>query len=251
MPEPCRRAERLAPGPMSLPVLAEGDGWIVIAKPPGLVVHRNEYAPRADAVLQRLRRQLHHRVWPIHRLDRPVSGCLLFATDRARAGEIAAAFNAGVARKRYVALVRGTFRGEGPVRVENPMKDDNGLLKEAASTVWCLGRSVEPRCSLLLVEPHTGRYHQVRRHVRDLTHPVIGDVAHGDTRVNREWRERFGVDRLALHCLSLLVPLGPEERIAATCPLFADQARLWRTLPWWDEAVAACPELGAAPVDGG
>lgn len=233
---------------MPLHVLAEGRGWIVVAKPPGLVVHRNEYEPRADAVLQRLRRQLHHRVWPIHRLDRPVSGCLLVATDHDRAGELSAALTAPEARKRYVALVRGAFAGEGPVRVETPMKDDNGILKQAASTVWCLGRSADPRCSLLLVEPHTGRYHQVRRHVRDLTHPVIGDVAHGDNKVNREWKEQRGVTRLGLHCLELDVPLGGGERVTATCPLYADQVGVWSRLPWWEEATGACPALGQPPL---
>lgn len=232
---------------MSLRILAEGRGWVVVAKPPGLVVHRNEYVPAAEAVLQRLRRQLGRRVYPIHRLDRQVSGCLLFATDQDRAGEIAAAFTGEGARKTYVALVRGAMRAEGPVRVDTPMKDDNGILKEAASTVTALGWSVEPRCSLVHVEPHTGRYHQVRRHVRDLTHPVLLDNEHGDNKANRWWREQYGVERLTLHCLTLEVPLA-EGRVEVVCPLFADQAALYRRLPFWADAVARLPALALDPV---
>lgn len=226
---------------MALPILATGPGWVVISKPPGLVVHPNEWVRPRDAILQRLRNQLRTHVYPIHRLDRGVSGCLLFATDQDRAGELSLAFTK--ATKSYVTLVRGYFKSDEPVRVENPMLDDNGILKDACSTVTLLGRSHDPRCSLLLVEPHTGRYHQVRRHVRDLSHPVIGDGQHGDNKVNRWWRENHGVDRLALHCLTLRVPL-PEGDIDVASGLFSDHHTLWPTLPFWDEALARCPQLG-------
>lgn len=227
---------------MALCILAEGDGWVVIAKPPGLAVHPNDYVRAEGAVLQRLRRQLKRWVYPIHRLDRPVSGCLMFATEQERAGELSAAFTGPEATKTYVALVRGQWVADGPIRVETPMKDDNGILKDAASTVEVLGTCPEPRCALVRVTPHTGRYHQVRRHVRDLHHPVIGDGQHGDNKVNRAWREERGVDRLALHCLSISVPL-PEGRIEVVSPLFADHFAWFSALPLWDEAVARCPDL--------
>jgi tRNA pseudouridine65 synthase len=227
---------------LPLTLLAEGPGWVVIAKPPGLAVHPNEWVRGSKAVLQRLRRQLGRRVYPIHRLDLQVSGCLLFATEQGRAGELSAALTSG--RKTYLALVRGYFQADAPVRVETPMLDDNGILKDAASTVRCLGRSHDPRCSLLAVEPHTGRYHQVRRHVRDLNHPVIGDGQHGDGRVNRWWRESFDVQRLMLHCLSLEVPL-PDGDIVVRAPLWVDMAAVCRRLPFWEEGLAPVEEPGA------
>jgi tRNA pseudouridine65 synthase len=114
--------------------------------------------------------------------------------------------------------------------------------------VWCLGRSAEPRCSLLRVEPRTGRYHQVRRHVRDLNHPIVGDTDHGDTRVNRWWRENEGLTRLGLHALTLELDLPGGGRLSATCPLFADHAELWARMPWWEEARAALPALDLPPL---
>ena len=230
---------------MTLTILAEGAGWVVVAKPPAMLVHRNPDMPHALAALQVLREQLQRYVYPIHRLDRAASGCLLFATERARAGELSAAM--GRADKLYLAFVRGRFGPDAPVVVDTPMRDDNGIEKSARSVVRCLGRSAEPRCSLLAVSPETGRFHQVRRHVRDLHHPIIGDTDHGDSKVNRWWREERGATRLGLHALRLRVPL-PDGDIDTTCPLFADHARVWSALPWWDEAVAAESALALPPL---
>jgi hypothetical protein len=128
------------------------------------------------------------------------------------------------------------------------MKDDNGILKEAHSVVWRIGSSVEPRCSLLRVEPRTGRFHQVRRHVRDLHCPIIGDTDHGDSHVNRWWRENGGNKRLGLHALSLALDLPTGDRLEVTCPLFQDHHDVWSRLPWWPEATAALPILAQPPL---
>ena len=230
-----------------LPILAQGDGWVVIAKPPRLLVHRNPRMRYSDAALQRVRDMMGGRVYPIHRLDRNTSGCLLFATDRALAGPLSAALSDPAAQKTYLAFVRGFFASDQPVEVTTPVKYSDELYKDSRSVVRLLGRSHEPRCSLLEVAPSTGRHHQVRRHVRDLHHPIIGDGDHGDSRVNRWWREEHGHTRLGLHCLRLHVPFHTGD-ISAVSPLFTDQATLYRSLPWWTEAEARCPELGLAPL---
>lgn len=227
-----------------LHVLARGRGWIVVAKPPNFVTHRGPDTLGAPAALQSVRDMVGRPVYPIHRLDRPASGCLLFATEAELAGPLSAAFT--TARKTYLAFVRGHYRATTPVVVDNPMKDDNGYLKDARSVVTRLGGADEPRCSLLAVFPETGRYHQVRRHVRDLNHPVIADRDHGDSRVNRWWREVGEVDRLGLHAFTLEVDW--EEPIRAVCPLFVDQHRVFVRLPWWAEALAAEPRLGLEPL---
>jgi len=242
-------------------LLAEGDGWVVVAKPPGLLVHRNERDPNGDVALQRLRDQLRRRVYAIHRLDRPTSGCLLFATRRERAAELQAALTAPEARKTYVALVRGALQPDEIV-VDTPMKLDSrdaragrprdaveagvspASYQDARTHLRVIARSDDPRCSLVLARPETGRFHQVRRHLRDLSHPVLADSKHGDSRVNRAWRER-GLHRLALHCLSLDLPAAG---IHATCPLFEDHAAVLRALPFWEAAVAAVPALGLPPL---
>jgi tRNA pseudouridine65 synthase len=231
---------------VSLPVVAQGQDWAVVAKPPGVIVHRNAGFPTTDAVaLQIVRRQFKRRVYPIHRLDRSASGCLLFGLAQPAAGPLQAALSDPSTTKEYIAFVRGDFRQEGWVPVDTNMRDDNGVDKEAHSQVMCLGHSSEPRCSLLLVRPFTGRYHQVRRHVRDLNHPILGDTKHGDSKCNRMWRETWGLPRLGLHCLTLNLPTAG---ITATCPLFEDMAAVLTRMPWWDEAVAQVPALGLPPL---
>lgn len=239
-----------APSPdrhLPVPVLAEGEGWIVVAKPPRVVVHRNAGQRRASAMLQRVRDMVGRHVYLVHRLDWGASGCLLLATQRELAGPLSAALNGPTARKTYLAFVRGRFPHEEPVRVETPIKTEFGF-KEAASVVELLGRSQEPRCSLLRVRPETGRNHQVRRHVRDLHHPIIHDAEHGDSRINRHWRENHGVFRLGLHALRLELDLPGGGRLDVVSPLFADQAALYPTLPWWEEALGREPALGLPPL---
>ena len=183
-----------------IPILSSGPGWVVIDKPSGLRVHRDAFSQREPAVVQTLRGQLGTWVYPVHRLDKGVSGCLLLATEPEAVAGLQRALSEG--QKCYRALVRGHWKHPPEVRIENPMKDDAGVLREAASVVRCLAVGVEVRASWVEVLPETGRYHQVRRHLRDLDHPVLGDAAHGDYRENRAWAER-GLKRLALHCASL------------------------------------------------
>ena len=218
----------------------------MVAKPPRLLVHRNAHHPRAEACLQWVRDQVGGRVYPIHRLDFQTSGCLLFAKTRSWAAPLQQALSEG--QKTYVAFVRGHYSTDTPVTITRPMKDDNGILKEAESTVELLGRANEPRCSLLKVEPKTGRFHQVRRHVRDLHHPCIGDSDHGDTRVNRWWRENSRANRLGLHCFRMMLrpPEGPA--IQVECPLFEDQFEVFQSMPWWADALEKEPGLANPPL---
>jgi tRNA pseudouridine65 synthase len=234
--------------PDPLVVLRQGEGWAALAKPPGVVVHRNALMRHEYAVLQRARDTLGCRVWPVHRLDRPTSGVLLFATERSLAGPLHQALTAEDSTKTYVAFVRGCFPHDGPLVVETPIPDGEGGHREARSVVTCIGRSEVPRCSLLRVEPRTGRTHQVRRHVRDLHHPIIHDGDHGDSRVNRWWRENHGVRRIGLHALTIDFQPPAGERLQVVCPLFDDQAALWATLPWWSAALKEQPELGLPPL---
>ena len=95
---------------MKLPVLARGDAWLVVAKPPGLLTHRGEGVRADHYALQVVRDQVGRHVHPVHRLDRPASGCLLFALDPTWARILQAAMAAPDARKTYLAFVRGRWR---------------------------------------------------------------------------------------------------------------------------------------------
>ena len=87
---------------MNLDILTAGEGFVVVNKPPRLLVHRNPRLRREIAALQVLRDQLGVRVNPVHRLDRQTSGCLLFATDQALTAALHAALSDPGAVKVYV-----------------------------------------------------------------------------------------------------------------------------------------------------
>ena len=215
----------------ALPVLLAGDGFIVVAKPSGMLVHRNRFNPRADAALQRVRNQVGREVYPIHRLDAATSGCLLFATERSMAGPLSAALSVG--NKHYIALVRGVAKGPQSVVVTRPLKDDNGILKECTTALSVIGVHADPPCSLISARPQTGRYHQIRRHLRGLSHPVIGDRAHGDSHINRAWRAR-GITRLALHCLSIALTIDGRD-LTIHCPVPEDLAGPLAAMSLWPQ----------------
>lgn len=218
---------------MHLSILAQTDHYIVVAKPAGLMVHRSKLARDDFYALQLVRDQVGRYVHPIHRLDRATSGCLLFAFDAEWARLLQDALGNGV--KSYLAQVRGNIRTTEPIDIRNPMKDDNGQLRDAHT--WAVGicGSDDPRCALMLAKPSTGRFHQVRRHLRDLNHPVLMDSTHGDTRCNRWWRDHSSLSRLALHCWRMQLAL-PDGQLDVTCPIPKDLGDVWQQMPWWAEA---------------
>jgi tRNA pseudouridine65 synthase len=184
----------------ALPILHRDDDLVIVAKPSGLLVHRGGFTRETDVAMARVRRQLDRLVWPVHRLDRGTSGALLFALSPEMATALGQLFAAGAVQKTYLALVRGTAPTH--VVVDHPVPKDEGGERVPAITE--LRRTWEgPRCSLVLASPRTGRFHQVRRHLKHLSHPILGDTNYGDGSVNRRFRSEFGLHRLALHALAL------------------------------------------------
>ena len=224
---------------LSLPLLHLDDHLAVIDKPAGLLVHRTAIdAHEEDAALQRLRDQLGRPVWPAHRLDRGTSGVLVFALSAEVASLLGVALAERRTHKRYLALVRGWPAADAGV-VDHPLARDPELPSAGqphldAQTEWsCLRRqdvpvSTDPRfattrLALLACEPVQGRRHQIRRHLKHLAHPIVGDANHGKGPLNRALAAHFGRQRLWLHAqrltlthpitgaaLALEAPPGPE-----------------------------------------
>ena len=101
---------------------------------------------------------------------------------------------------------------------------------------------------MFLVVCVLARWHQIRKHLNGLSHPVIGDSRHGDSRINKYWRER-GLGRLGLHCASMELPLPGGQTLRVECPPPRELTDLWRELPWWDNACAALPLLSMPPPE--
>lgn len=207
-----------------LKLVYQDDRYVAIDKPSGLLVHRT-YLDRHERffAVQLLRDQLGRPAFPIHRLDKSASGVLLFALDAEAARRMAEAFATKAIQKRYMAIVRGHPDDAGTI--DHPLRrirdkrfeatrDPDAPAQPAVSHYRTLARSEQPfaisryptsRYALVEVETETGRYHQVRRHLNHIHHPIIGDQKHGDYRHNRYFREHLGCDRLLLHAARVVV----------------------------------------------
>ena len=194
--------------------------FVAINKPSGLLVHRG-WAQDERVAVDLLHAQLGRHVWPLHRLDRGTSGVLLFALDRDAARAASGCFERGEVGKRYLALVRGHAPEELLIDYGLRKVDDRSSARLPAQTLVRRLGTFE-NYSLVEAVPHTGRTHQIRRHLKHIAHPIIGDVRYGKGAHNRMFRERFGLHRLALHAAELSVPEPEGLRVRA--PLTEDLA---------------------------
>lgn len=215
-----------APG---VEILFHDRDLLAVAKPSGLAVHRGWARDRVTA-LSLARDAVRRTVFPAHRLDRATSGVLLFALDRSLVPKLQAAFAAGEVDKVYWALVRGRPAARGVVDHAIANRPDGPRV--AAQTAFRrLAISPVARCSLVEARPRTGRRHQIRRHLKHLSHPVVGDVRYGKGDVNRHYRATVGLHRLALHAASLTLEHPRNGRtIQLVAPLPADLASAWALL---------------------
>lgn len=206
--------------PTHLPILHRDDSLVVVNKPSGLLVHRG-WARDKVVAMTLLRDALGRWVYPVHRLDRPTSGALLFALDPETARGLQKQFEGGRVEKRYLALVRGIPPVAG--RIDHPVpKEPQGKERVPAVTDFRRLATFE-RYALMEARPRTGRVHQIRRHFKHLSHPLIGDVRYGKGDQNRLFRERFGLHRLALHALELRFEHpGNGAELAVGAPLPED-----------------------------
>ena len=208
-----------------LTVLYQDDVMVAVNKPSGLLVHRSPIDRHETRfALQLVRDQVGRRLYPVHRLDKPTSGVLLFAFSPEAARQLVESFAAGTVEKSYLAVVRGYAPDEGTIDyplVEEPDKCDYPSAMAAkepqqAVTDFCclariefpssIGRYPSARYSLVSVSPRTGRRHQLRRHFKHIFHPIIGDTRYGEGRHNRFFRQEFDSHRLLLHAAELTVP---------------------------------------------
>ena len=205
----------------TLDILFLDDHLVVVNKPSGLLVHRG-WGAESDVAMFRVRDLLGAHVYPVHRLDRGASGALVFARTKTAAASLASAFEMQQIDKRYLALVRGTPVEAGTIDHPIP-KGENGPRVPAVTRFVRIARSEVERCSLVLAIPETGRTHQIRRHLRHLGHPLIGDVNYGSGEINRHYRARYDLHRLALHASQIAFAHPTTDvRLTVTAPLPED-----------------------------
>lgn len=248
-----------------LEILYTDESLLAVHKPSGLFVHRTTLDARVeDCLLRRVRDFVGAQVHAVHRLDRGTSGIVLFARSSAAAAALSAQFEAGRVEKRYLAIVRGHPPHEG--RIDHalvPLDPDGNRLRhlpaQAAVSDYRVLATVElpievdryPRTRYAFVElrPLTGRRHQLRRHLKHIAHPVIGDATYGKGVHNRFIAGYSGVSRLLLACTAVgfTLPESGEHVLLEAAPA-ADFRRVADALGW-QAVIESAGEVECADAD--
>ncbi|MCR6625492.1 pseudouridine synthase [Pseudoxanthomonas japonensis] len=226
----------------ALPVLYADAQIAVVNKPAGVMAHDSKLARgETDFVADRLRAQFGKPIFLIHRLDRATSGCLLVAFDRDSASTLGKVLMSREVEKDYLAVCRGW--PEPDFIVDHPIDGGPGKpeKKPALTRFVRLATGELPlpsgdfetsRYALLRCQPETGRFRQIRRHLKHAFHHLIGDTSHGDGRHNRNFR-MHGVHRMLLHAVRLSFPHPlTGERIEAVAPLDAEFLKAYALFGW-------------------
>ncbi|MDP4945273.1 MAG: tRNA pseudouridine(65) synthase TruC [Alishewanella sp.] len=208
-----------------LTILYQDEYLVAVDKPSGMLVHRSFLDKEISRyALQAVRDQIGQHVYPVHRLDRPTSGVLLFALSSEVARLLSEQNQQGLWQKGYLAVVRGYVTAAGELDYAlteqlDKIADKFAAADKAAQAALSrysplqrvelpipVSRYTTSRYTLLALQPITGRKHQLRRHMAHLRHPIVGDTSHGDGKHNAMFREQFACNRLLLCAFTLRLP---------------------------------------------
>lgn len=221
----------------TIPIIYQDEDLVVINKPAGWLVHRS-WLDRKETkiIMQQVRDQIGKHVYTVHRLDKPTSGLLVLALNKAAAHHLSLQFEEQTPHKTYFAIVRGYLLGQD--RIDYPLVEEldkiadkfatqervaQSAVTDYESIATCempvsIGKYDTARYSLIKLNPVTGRKHQLRRHLSHLRHPIIGDSSHGDLKQNRGFVEAFSAPyqippRLFLHASELKILHPTTEQL--------------------------------------
>jgi tRNA pseudouridine65 synthase len=238
------------PDDLAVPVLYADAQLAVVDKPARLMAHDSGLARgENDFLADRLRAQFGRPVHLIHRLDRATSGCLLLAFDKDTARALGEQFMTRAVEKTYLAVCRG-WPEPAEDLIDHPLDGGPGKPeKKPAQTAyrvlatgampWAYGEHTESRFALLECAPHTGRFRQIRRHLKHRHHHLIGDTSHGDGARTRMFRMHLGVHRMLLHAWRLAFTHPVDgRRVVVEAPLDAEFVKALAALGWTNAAAS-------------
>ncbi len=192
-----RNAKEIRPIPLKLDILYEDENLLAIDKKPYIAIHPGEGTKGATLIhgLMFYGKKKGFKPYLVHRLDRETSGVLLVAKNPKTARTLSHMFRDRLIEKEYITLVHGVIRGKGVI--------DKKIDGVTAVTEYTVLRNFE-NSTLLKVVPHTGRTHQIRKHMAMIGHPVVGDKLYGVKQINELFKEKYKLRRQFLHCLRLV-----------------------------------------------
>jgi tRNA pseudouridine65 synthase len=236
-----------------LDIIYRDEFLVTINKPSGLLVHRSAIDRHETRfAMQMLRDQIGQHVFPVHRLDKPTSGVLVFALNAETAALMGNIFAEHRLQKTYLAIVRGI--APEYLLLDYPLVEEldkytdknarNPEPKPAATEFfrladialpYAIDKYPESRYSLVKCLPRTGRKHQIRRHLKHISHPIIGDAKHGKGNHNRFFQHNFEANRLLLAAteLTFMHPILQTE-LKLFAPLDKTMMQLIERFGWYN-----------------
>lgn len=234
-------------------IIYQDEQFLAVNKPAGLLVHKSnidKYETRY--LLQELRDQTGKYLYPVHRLDKPTSGLILFALDSQTASLLQQQIEDNTAKKDYLLICRGYCPTSGtinhPLKPIDEFKSKRKTLKEPkpaknAITTYtrlntielpvCIDKYPSSRYSLVKARILTGRQHQIRRHFKHLSHPIIGCPKYGKSIHNHYFSQQLETPRLLLHSYQLTIKKpSTDEEIILTAPLAGSFKNLIDRFNW-------------------
>jgi tRNA pseudouridine65 synthase len=198
-------------------IIHQSSQYLIIYKPPGWFVHPPE-DKRAQKAFKKVilthwfEDHLKIKIFPIQRLDFATEGILMAGLNSSSASQLNSLQKQGKIEKTYLAVVRGFTPPAQTIQI--PLQSDSSPeLRDCITHTETLKQieipeSAHPdfatsRYSLLKVIIETGRWHQIRRHMNRISHPIVGDREHGCSHHNRFWRDQMQVNGLLLKCEQL------------------------------------------------
>ena len=197
------------------------DQWLVaVDKPAGHLVHPADHPNENDQVTMKiLRDQIGQQVFNIHRIDRPTTGVLLFGIDR----DVARSLHRSLEKQQVKKLYWAVVHGEPPAETwecQQPLRKNDDAPERSAHTTF---RTMMRKDTLSLIEAklHTGRTHQIRKHLLHAGIPVVGDYRYAGIEISNQLGKQLGTGTRRLlqsHQLTFNHPITKED-ITITAPV--------------------------------
>ncbi|AKU95905.1 Ribosomal large subunit pseudouridine synthase D [Labilithrix luteola] len=245
------------PGVAGVSILFSRDGLLACVKPAGIPTVP-DHAGASHSLVAVVARQAGLRPDALRitsRLDREVSGVVVFATDADAEARLKRAREEGKYARRYVAIASAEKLGErgtwdAPIGLGKDARHRAAFGPDAkpSRTVWAVAGRAGEAFALLAVSPVTGRTHQIRVHAAHAGAPLLGDRDYaGVTRTTLPNGRVVALPRIALHAARVVVPAANGEPLVALAPIPMELDRMWAELGGrreaWDTAIACDLEL--------
>jgi len=203
---------------MKLKIILQEKDMVVVHKPHGFLTYADSKDQWPYSAKEQLQRQLGKKLFPVHRIDKDTCGLLTFAFHPEKAKELTSLFRTRDVKKSYLAIVHDWTPDRGVVN--EPLEKNKEKVKEAALTDFQTLAKAEVdlggekrKYSLVKLDPKTGRYHQIRRHLKFIGHPILGDPLYGNSWNNREFEEKFTLKRTLLSACELRIPDREKQKM--------------------------------------